>query len=1442
MLGLSSILLTLDARAAPTTPALVDDLLATRWTVDEGLPLDHLNALALAPDGALWIATYDGLVRFDGQHFEVFRKSNAPRLPSNRFTHVASSRDGAIWARAESGELVRIIDDDLEAFTLEALASPVDALVSSRDGLFALSAAGPWVLSREAPRRAFAIVGPTEPGAAMTGLALSADGRFWVTTRRGLFVYPEGRLLIEAEDAEVLGLDDRGELWVGGSGLYRVSTADGRVTSYPGFDDVCAFAARPGAEVEIRDRRGWWRLRAAGPPVPLVSDEVPFCDANPNLSWPWRIAGRGILREDTLVFRSSQPATALLPAPDGSVWVATRSGLVRLHARPISSLPSPTTWASPSVDLVHRDRRGGLWVASLTDGLSRLSPPLAVELPLVGTEGRRPLMLGLVEYEDGRFEIGTDGGRCTLAPGMSRCAPSLDDPPGGGVLVPLLVDEVGGRTFYGGLGAWVRGAGELHQRDRAGRWRALRLAGQPVRHARAAVVSPDAVVYVATVDAGLVIVRGDMVEGLTSDDGLSSDRLRSLHLDPRGDLWIGTEDAGLCRYRPSEGIRCVDVADGLGEDIVHAIVPDPMNRLWLSGNRGLVWVRVEAVERVMDGLDASVLAVKLDTRDGMPHREGNGILPQPATSDGQRLYLATQGGVAVVDPRLAEMTTPPGVKLRSVEVAGRARDFEAGMSIGLGADDGLELAWSAPQFSYSDDLRFRYRFEGEDWSAPSSATHASWATLPRGRSVIEVQAGLGGAWGNELLAVSVERAPRFIETAWFPVAVGGGVFLALASLVVAWYTRQRKVRERLEAEVSRRTSDLSAVNASLAAKTAEVERQARRLAELNELRQRFVADLSHELRTPLTLVEGPIDDLVADLPAPVREAQRPRLELIKANVARLEVLSDQLLDVARLEGGKVPLRVRRHALGTFVAAIVARFSPAFSKKELTLRFEAEHEGPIVYFDGDLLDKVLTNLLANALKFTSKGGVVVSIRPVRGGDEGAVEVRVTDTGLGIALERNPSLFTRFYQVDRGDARRFEGVGIGLALVRDLVALHGGEVGVESSVGEGASFWFTLPLGAAHLAPDDIDLRPPGRFDAGLVETKLASFENLPGGTNIHGTGLPRVLLVEDHPDMRAYLAMHLREHFEVVEAEGGEAALQVLTLAGAAGALPAAIVSDVMMPGLDGLALAKKLATMAPMDAIPLLLVSAKAGDEDRVAGLEVADDYLTKPVRPRELVARLKRLIATGRRLERTIPPEPAAVASPLVAEATPERPRRKTSEVVLSSLFPEGLPERPSPSLEPHEPGPHPGPVAVANIMARAGHAPTVEVQLEDVDGGESELDAVSPTPATDPASLRQRARLDRLIDERLSDEGFGVIELAAALGLSRRQLQREVRRLTGEPPSDYLRRRRMERAFELLTSGARDTVAEVAAAVGLSPAYFSRLYAVWHGRSPSDDLARKR
>ena len=1390
--------------------ALLDDFLVDRWTVEDGLPLDHLTDLALALDGTLWIATYDGLVRFDGHRFQVLRRATDARLPSNRFTKLVSTPDGFIWAASEDGDLVAIREAD-GALTVHRarsdLAGAVFGLHQAGGATWASSDQG--LLRLEGPNAQPVADSPV--GVALDSIGVAADGMRWLGSEdRGLFAQRADAAAIvviapsvRAGAMRVLGVDADG-VWVGGEGLTRVRW-DGKDAVAPlvtqvgavggTLSDVCEVVRRPDGVVEARDRHGWWRIDEARATLQIPA-EVPRClvTASSAGAWPWRVAGNRVMRGKVAVFEGRRPLVTLLAAKDG-VWVATvGEGLVRLRPRLVHNVAPPAAWKRPSVESVLVSRAGSVWLGSIIEGLWRVEPPWPVPFGMKRPDGQAPGVLGMVETADGGIEVGTDVQRCQVDT-AAGCLPVPEGWRGKAnevlneVLVPLLVDHRG-RTWLGGIDTWINGRDSLFVHTlEAGveGWREVVDAlGRSIRDGRAATEGPDGAVYVGTASGGVVRVRDDGVRRVGLAEGLSSERIRSVYVDPRNVLWIGTEDAGLCRWVPSEtdDIRCIGLAAGLYDDVVHAILPDDAGRLWFSGNRGISWAQRTTLDAVIEGREASVLAIGLNERHGMANREANGGLPQSATRDAQgRLWFATQAGAVWVDPRAVPLPLPPPVALVSLRVGGGARALLApGKTLELSSEErSLEIEWTASVLEHNEALRFRYRLAGleEAWRGPTEERRATWLGLPAEPLVLEIEAGLGGEWG-ERLRLPIARAPTFSETAWLPLTIALGAVAVGALSMLGWVWRQRRQRVELEREIARRTADLAAANRDLATRSAEVVAQGKRLGEISELRQRFVADLSHELRTPLALVAGPLEDLAAGLLPTLDAAGVRRLDLIRANVARLEVLSDEFLDVARLEAGRLPMRARRHDLGAFVTATAERFRLAFERKALRLELRAA-SGTVVYFDGDLLDKVVSNLLANALKFTDRGSVTVTLAAGVAGDDGFAKVSVEDTGLGIDANKHGQLFNRFFQVEVGDTRRYEGVGIGLSLVRDLVTLHGGEVSVASTPGVGSMFWFTLPLGAAHLGIDDIDVRPHGEPDLG--ESPLVS--------EMEGDDpRPAVLIVEDHPDMRAYLAQHLGERFAVWQADSGITALEAMRTR-----LPAAIVSDVMMPGMDGLELCRRVRADARLAGVPIVLVSAKAGVDDRVAGLALADDYMTKPVRPGELVARVSRLVSA--RL--------AALRAAHRAEASSKK--RTTSETVVAAL-----------------------------LAARPPDIEAVDDGAAEDDGG---LDGPVDAPVLDAVGQRHLERIDQLIATHLADAAFGVIELAAALALSRRQLQREIRRLTGASPSEHLRAARMLTAERLLRTGARDTVAEVAADVGLSPAYFSRLYSTWFGRAPSDDLA---
>ena len=1340
-------------RTAAQAVPLSSEWVLDHWGVDDGLPLGHLTDLAWAADGSLWIASYDGIAHFDGERFELYRRGTHPALPTNRFTHIGAARH--VYAVSEAGDLVRLPDLHLDNAALPGRAT---GLFRVRDQLFV---ATPGALLRldDAPTN----IASLAPQAIINSVAQGSDGDLWLgTNHHGVLRVSRGVAttvlppLAGDRVRRVLAVDAADVVWVGGGELVRIvgddttviATASGRA-----LNDVCLLTSGEG-HVDVRDREGWWRIDGTVARLLVATDNARCTLATaPTTRWPWRLADKRLMLAGTALYTASHALETTLVDPAGDLWIATQgAGLFRVRPRLVDVVTAPASWTRRSVEAVMIDG-DATYLGSIVEGLARIVGNTTTEVALPArADGQSTAVFGLVRTAAG-IEVGTDVTTCRIA--GDACAP-VPEPWRGveapGVVAPLLVDRRG-RIWSAGLPGWVRGRDGLVVRD-GPTWHALTQGGQPIVGALAATEAADGEVFIATANGGVVRVASTgQATRFGRAQGLSSERVRSVFVEGRV-AWVGTEDAGLCRWTlADDDIRCLDLGAGLFDDVVHAVVPDAFGRLWLSGNRGISWVMRDVVDAVLEGRAPSVLALSLDERDGLLNREANGGLPQSSTIDARgRLWFSTQDGAAVIDPARVPIPATPTVTFVAVRADGEA--YEGGA---LPAQTRtLEIEWTAASLVHARDLRFRYRLGSGDWSPPTRERRASWLGFPAGSSTFEVQAGLAGRWG-EVARVVIDRAHRFSETPWFMTSVLVGALALVAIGVVWWSRRQRYLRVALEAEIARRTADLATANRGLAQRGAEIAAQAARLAEVDRLRTRFVADLSHELRTPLALVVGPLDDLARRLQTTLGSDDARRLEVIRTNATRLEELHDQLLDVARLENREVPLRVKRRDLGAFVARVAERFRPSIERKDLTLDIDRPAAPVGLYFDADLLDKVVTNLLGNALKFTTRGVIRVQVS-APGDGEGFARVVVTDSGVGIAEGALSHVFERFYQVDHGDARRYEGVGIGLALVRDLVALHGGEVSVTSVLGQGSTFAFTLPLGSAHLALEDLDLRSD---DAPVTAP--------PPETDADTGARPTVLVVEDHPEMRAFLADQLRERFEVHTVDGGAAAL-----AHVRAHTTQAIVSDVMMPGMDGYTLCRALRDDAKLRRIPVMLVSAKASEDDRIAGLAVADDYMTKPVRPRELVARVARLVM-----------------------------RRQGTPAPVATIVP------------------------VAPAVEDVAVEPTLDDDIADVRTGE-----------LDPSDLRNLERIDRTITEHMSEEAFGIIELAAALGMSRRTLQREVRRLSGRAPSEHLRVRRMDEAKRLLTAGAFDTVSEVAAAVGLSPAYFSRLYAAWFGNPPSDDL----
>jgi signal transduction histidine kinase/DNA-binding response OmpR family regulator len=430
-----------------------------------------------------------------------------------------------------------------------------------------------------------------------------------------------------------------------------------------------------------------------------------------------------------------------------------------------------------------------------------------------------------------------------------------------------------------------------------------------------------------------------------------------------------------------------------------------------------------------------------------------------------------------------------------------------------------------------------------------------------------------------------------------------------------------------------------------AARALEAERRrAESLAELDRAKTTFFSDVSHELRTPLTLLLGPLADVLGNAARPLPADVQEQLGLAMRNGQRLQRLVNDLLDFASIEAGRAsPVRVETD-IAAFTAELAGIFRAAAERAGLRLTVDCETPDRPVYVDPRMWEKVVVNLLANAVKYTFVGGIHVALRP----DDDGVVLTVADTGVGIVAEELPQLFQRFHRVAGATARTREGTGIGLALVHELAALHGGTASVESEPGTGSTFRVRVPFGA----PDAVD-EFPGHLatPSEAARGEAAGWEQetvRPAAAVAASSG--GVLVVDDNADMRAYLTRLLGPHWPVRTTANGEEAL-----AAVAERLPDLVLTDVMMPRIDGFELLRRLRTDPATRDIPVIMLTARAGQEASVEGLDAgADDYLAKPFRTEELIARVRVVLerAAGRGGTAPLPSVPAP-STPHVRAAT---------------------------------------------------------------------------------------------------------------------------------------------------------------------------------------------
>lgn len=436
--------------------------------------------------------------------------------------------------------------------------------------------------------------------------------------------------------------------------------------------------------------------------------------------------------------------------------------------------------------------------------------------------------------------------------------------------------------------------------------------------------------------------------------------------------------------------------------------------------------------------------------------------------------------------------------------------------------------------------------------------------------------------------------------------------------------------------------------------------EANKLHEVDEMKSRFFTNISHEFRTPLTLIQGPAKQIIENTNEP---QTKDSANFIYRNSLKLIRLVNQLLDLSKLEAGEATIRATQTDVISFIKEIVLSFTPLADRQKITLKLNHDEEQILAYLDKDKMYKIINNILSNAFKFTAEGGrIEVNVTlptpsvplprgdktlfkvPSIGGDTGVgqkglthseyVEISIRDTGIGIPEDKIDKIFDRFYQVDGSHTGEQEGTGIGLALTKELIELHKGKIDVESKEGEGSTFTISIPLGNEHLKPEQIiDVDKSEDYILSLQEDDLtlySSYQNKFDAESLNHPQRPTLLVVEDNPDVRSFIKGIFKNEYEIYEASNGEEGMKI-----SFEEIPDLIISDLMMPKMDGFEMCNKIKCDERTSHIPVIMLTAKATNKDKIEGYETgADDYITKPFDSEVLRARVKNLIEQRKKLK----------------------------------------------------------------------------------------------------------------------------------------------------------------------------------------------------------------
>ena len=1216
-----------------------------RISSGDGLSQDWVTDIYQDRHGFLWIATDDGLIRYDGYEHRVYRRSSEipDTIADNYVEAVAEDRHGNLWA-ATRGGLSRF-DPRTDRFT-NFLNDPArsDSLSHNHaTGMLADRSGALWISTRDGLNRFDPDTesltrfhhDPEDPGSLsndrIRSLCESPSGDLWFgdvagtvnRLRPGAQSFERYRVVTEVEgnggEIRSLAADGEGNIWAGtrGGALVRLDSRTQESRHYfPELLDastIYALFPRPNGNL-------WIGTRTHGL-VMLEPESGEFASFQHDPDNPASLSNNRVM--DIFEDRT------------GVLWLGTDRGLNKLvPARERFTIyrhqnNNPTSLSGNDIRAIYEDRAGVLWVGTMGAGLNRLDRQKAGKITHFRSDADDPkslssdLVTALFEDNAGDFWVGTDRGLDRFDRERQQFEPlrprQMDDGIRLNTRIYAIAESPPGFLWIGGIG---------------GLWR-YEKATQELKLFRHDPSAPDGVgasyVYALLVDHEGDLWIGQDPSGVSRFDpmaarfehfhhdpgnprSVSNSRVSSLHLAEDRTLWVGTSGDGLQRFeKESRDFSSFGEKDGLPSVSIVSLLGDAEGLLWLGSPQGLIRFDPATGESktflAADGLASSVLGFQSAARAqngemffGSPAGM-NAFFPEDLTADPQAPT------VAITDFQILNQSVPLAKRWAPEK---DASDAEVVPHLVLGHEDDIfSLEFAALHFAIPNKNRYAYRLEPyqADWvETGADMRFAQYTNLDPGDYVFRVKAAnRDGLWSQEATALRLTIEPPPWRSWW-----AHSFYILVLAAAVAFYLRGQRKKLEDERWIAARESAAS-----------------QRLRDTDRLRDEFLANTSHELRTPLYGITGLTESLINGARGELPEAVRDDLAMVAASSQRLTHLVGDLLDFSKLRHKNLELQRTTVDLRPVAEVVLTLSRPLVGAKRLELRNAVPPDLPTADADENRLQQILYNLVGNAVKFTESGWVKISAAV----DNGMLEVSVTDTGIGIAESHQKRIFDAFEQADASVAREHGGTGLGLAVTRQLVELHGGKIQLKSQPGEGSSFSFNLPIAEtseASVPQTLIDAAAPPAPSGAVLVDRARLLAEIAADQAAEG---PRILVVDDEPInlqvVRNYLA---HENYRLTLAGSGEEALRLLEKKSFD-----LILLDVMMPRISGYEVCRQLRLQHSMSDLPVIFLTARSQDVDVVDGIHLgANDYLIKPVSRDRLLARIRphlELLRTHRHL-----------------------------------------------------------------------------------------------------------------------------------------------------------------------------------------------------------------